>query len=122
KIVNLSVEADSTIVASPGQSLAEGVEYAYDHGAIAVVAAGNATPSLFGGGAAFSAVDAVVVGATGPHDELAFYSSPLSGAKWGVVAPGGDAQGTDGKPSCAGSLSSGCIVSTGWFSGSNNQY
>ena len=122
RVVNLSVEADNTSITSvPGQSLAEGVEYAYSHGAIAVVAAGNSTPSLFSG-IAFSNVDAMIVGATGPNDEVAFYSSSLGSAKWGLVAPGGDAQGSDGKPSCAGPLSSACVVSTGWFAGRTNQY
>ena len=124
KVVNLSVEADNaSLTILPGQSLAEGVEYAYQHGAIAVVAAGNSTPSLFGGGASYAKVDALVVGATGPNDEVAFYSSPLGAAKWGVVAPGGDAKDpASGKPSCAGSLANGCIVSTGWFAGKTNQY
>jgi subtilisin family serine protease len=122
KIVNLSIEADTGIRTLPGQTLTEGVEYAYSHGAIAVVAAGNSTPSLFGGGSAFSSVNVVVVGATGPNDEVAFYSSSLGAAKWGLVAPGGDAKGPDGRPSCAASLASQCIVSTGWFPGHTNQY
>jgi serine protease len=122
RVVNLSVEADSSIVVAPGQTLAEGVEYAYAHGAVAVVAAGNATPSLFGGGASYAKVDAVIVGATGPRDEVAFYSSTLGAAKWGLVAPGGDERGSDGKASCAGSLAAGCVVSTGWFAGQTNQY
>ena len=123
KIVNLSIEADSgALTVLPGQSLAEGVEYAYSRGAIAVVAAGNSTPSLFGGGSTFSNVDAVIVGATGPNDEVAFYSSPVGAAKWGLVAPGGNAMGPDGHPSCAGANAPQCIVSTGWFAGHTNQY
>ena len=122
RVVNLSIEADSGIRTAPGQTLSEGVDYAYSHGAIAVVAAGNSTPSLFGGGPTFSTVNVVVVGATGPNDEVAFYSSSLGGAKWGLVAPGGDAKGADGRPSCAGALASQCIVSTGWFAGHVNQY
>jgi subtilisin family serine protease len=123
RIVNLSIEADSGgLTVLPGESLADGVEYAYNHGAIAVVAAGNSTPSLFGGGAGYATVDAVIVGATGPNDEVAFYSSPIGAAKWGLVSPGGDAKGSDGRPSCAGALAAQCVVSTGWFPGHTNQY
>jgi subtilisin family serine protease len=56
------------------------------------------------------------------NDEVAFYSSSLSPYKWGLVAPGGDAAGPDGQPSCAGGLATQCIVSTGWFPGQSNQY
>jgi subtilisin family serine protease len=122
RVVNLSVEADSGVTALSGQSLSEGVAYAWDHGAVAVVAAGNATPSLLGGSGAYASANAVVVGATGPADEVAPYSSPLTGAKWGLVAPGGDASAADGQPSCAGPLAVACIVSTGWFAGQADQY
>jgi len=122
QVVNLSLEADGTALsATPGQSLSEGVEYAWHHGAIPVVAAGNATPSLFGA-AGYAGVDAVIVGATGRSGQPAWYSSALTGAKWGVVAPGGDARGPGGTASCAGPLASGCIVSTGWFRGHADAY
>jgi subtilisin family serine protease len=122
RIVNLSVEADGTqLSVTPGQSMAEGIEYAWHHGAIPVVAAGNATPSLFGP-AGYAGIDAVVVGATGRSGEPAWYSSPLTGAKWGIVAPGGDARSPAGTASCAGPLAGACIVSTGWFAGHTNAY
>ena len=122
RVINLSLESDGNeVMTVPGQSLNEGVDYAYNHNAVVVVAAGNATPSLFGS-AGYANVNAVIVGATGRNDEVAWYSSPLTGAKWGLVAPGGDARGPDGSASCAGSLAADCIVSTGWFSGKTNQY
>ena len=122
RVVNLSLETDGASVAvTPGQSLAVGVDYAWHHGAIAVVAAGNATPSLFGP-TGYAGVDAVIVGATGPSNEVAWYSSPLDGAKWGLVAPGGDSRNANGSASCAGALAAGCVVSTGWFPGQVNQY
>jgi subtilisin family serine protease len=122
RVINLSLESDgNAVVPVPGQSLKEGVEYAWSNGAIPVIAAGNSTPSLFGPNG-YSGVDAVIVGATGHNDEVAWYSSPLTGAKWGLVAPGGDERDPDGNASCAGALASGCIVSTGWFSGHSNQY
>jgi len=46
-------------------------------------------------------VNAVIVGATGRQDEVAWYSSSLAGAKWALVAPGGNARGPDGRASCA---------------------
>lgn len=122
RVVNLSLEADgSQVTLAAGQSLREGVEYAWAHKAIPVIAAGNSTPSLFGA-AGYGDVDAVVVGATGRNDEVAWYSSPLAKAKWGLVAPGGDARAPDGRASCAGALAADCIVSTGWFPGRSNQY
>jgi serine protease len=122
RVINLSLEADGSQVSlTPGQSLSDGVEYAWKHGAIPVIAAGNATPSLFGPGG-YAGVDAVIVGATGRSGDLAWYSSPLTGAKWGVVAPGGDARGPDGTASCAGALAEGCVVSTGWFAGHASAY
>ena len=121
-VVNLSVETDGTQVSlTPGQSMAEGVEYAWHHGAIPVIAAGNATSSLFGPNG-YAGIDAVIVGATGRSGQPAWYSSPLSGAKWGIMAPGGDARSPAGTASCAGPLASGCIVSTGWFPGHTNAY
>ena len=122
RVINLSLESDgNTVTATPGQSLKDGVEYAWSHGAIPVLAAGNSTPSLFGQ-TGYQGIDAVVVGATGRNDELAWYSSPLTNARWGLVAPGGSVRDSEGRPSCAGSLAAGCIVSTGWFSGHGNQY
>ncbi|MHB8466286.1 MAG: S8 family serine peptidase [Acidimicrobiales bacterium] len=122
RIVNLSLESDgSTVTATPGQSLKDGVEYAWSNGAIPVLAAGNSTPSLFGQ-TGYQGIDAVVVGATGRSDEVAWYSSPLTNAQWGLVAPGGDVRDSGGHPSCAGTLAAGCVVSTGWFAGHVNQY
>ena len=122
RVINLSLEADaSQVTVLPGQSLTEGIDYAWARGAIAVIAAGNSTPSLFGP-LGYAGLNAVVVGATGPSGAVAWYSSSLAGAKWGLVAPGGDSRGPDGQASCAGPLASGCIVSTGWFPGKTNQY
>ena len=122
RIVNLSLESDTSSVTSfPGQSLKVGIDYAWSHGAIPVIAAGNSTPSLFGQ-TGYDGIDAVIVGATGRNDEVAWYSSPLTSAKWGLVAPGGDVRDSEGRPSCAGSLGSGCVVSTGWFTGHANEY
>jgi subtilisin family serine protease len=122
RVVNLSLEADGTMLsAAPGQSLADAVEYAWRHGAIPVLAAGNAAPSVFGA-RGYAGLDAIVVGATGRAGGLAWYSGALAGAKWAVVAPGGDGRAAAGTPSCAGGLAAACIVSAGWFPGRANAY
>lgn len=61
----------------------------WDAGAVAVFAAGNCGGGLLGGGADFSDVNALIVGATGPNGQLASYSNSLASAKWGLAAPGG---------------------------------
>ncbi|HZQ56807.1 MAG TPA: S8 family serine peptidase [Acidimicrobiales bacterium] len=122
RVVNLSLEADGTTLSTPpGQSLADAVEYAWHRGAVPVVAAGNAVPSVFGA-RGYAGLDAVIVGATGRSGALAWYSGPVAGAKWAVVAPGGDERGPAGTPSCAGALATGCVVSAGWFRGGTNAY
>ena len=71
---------------APGQSLADGVEYAWRHGAIPVVAAGNATPSLFGP-AGYAGVDAVIVGATGPQRRAGVVLEPVDRGQVGGRGP-----------------------------------
>jgi len=122
RVINLSLEADgSQLTVLPGESLSSAVDYAWQHGAIPVIAAGNSTPSLFGV-TGYAGIDAVIVGATGRDNGVAWYSSPFAGARWGVVAPGGDGRAANGAASCAGALAADCIVSTGWFVGHTNSY
>ncbi|HEV7863512.1 MAG TPA: S8 family serine peptidase, partial [Acidimicrobiia bacterium] len=91
KVVNLSLGGAVFVMAATfGSALTDGVEYAWHHGAIPVVASGN--DDLFGvgiGSSEYGNMDAVVVGATGHDDRLADYSSPTGNAKWAVLAPGG---------------------------------
>ncbi|HET6794192.1 MAG TPA: S8 family serine peptidase [Acidimicrobiales bacterium] len=114
RVVNLSLGSDVPALSGVlGSSIVPGVEYAWQHGAVPVVAAGN--QSLFAlGGADYGNADALVVGATGPNDEVAGYSSPPGNAKWAVVAPGGDGYDSSGSPSCQGAAGRACIVSTWW--------
>ena len=58
---------------------------------IAGVASGNTKPAGLGllGSSDYGSMNAVVVGATGPSDEMAPYSSPLGNAKWSIVALAG---------------------------------
>ncbi|HZU74604.1 MAG TPA: S8 family serine peptidase [Acidimicrobiales bacterium] len=123
RVVNLSLGSDMPALSGIlGNSLSSGVSYAWSHGAIPVLAAGN--QNFFGlGSSNYGNANAVVVGATGPNDEVAPYSSPLGNAKWALVAPGGDGQDSSGQPSCAGSAQANCIVSTWWDStNSTNAY
>ena len=91
QVVNLSLGGSDTVLSGlfGDSSLSDGVEYAWSKGAVAVLAAGNT--NFFGlGSSNYGNAHALVVGATGPDDELAGYSSSLGNAQWGLVAPGGD--------------------------------
>jgi subtilisin family serine protease len=115
RVVNLSLgDPDFVLTSLHGTPLSEGIEYAWSHGAIPVVAAGNTNPDGLGllGSSDYGALDAVVVGATGPSDQIAPYSSPLGNAKWAIVAPGGLGGGTPATD----------ILSTIWKKGARNQY
>jgi len=88
-VVNLSLGAEGTRVAfGPGFSSA--VEYAWSHGAIPVVAAGNSAQSPN-----YGSLHMIVVAGTTPSGQLASYSNRVDGAHWGVAAPGG---ASDGNP------------------------
>jgi subtilisin family serine protease len=90
RVVNLSLGSEIQLlsgVLGGDSSLSLGIEYAWQHGAVPVIAAGNST---FLSSANYGSLDAIVVGATGPRDELASYSSSMGNAKWQLVAPGGD--------------------------------
>jgi subtilisin family serine protease len=82
------------------------VEEAWQGGAIPVIAAGNNGGALFGSSANYGTLDAIVVGASGPNDEAAWYTSDLGNAKWAIVGPGGDApNGCTSQPAL-------CVLST----------
>ncbi|MDQ1403813.1 MAG: hypothetical protein QOG03_2129 [Actinomycetota bacterium] len=111
KVVNLSLGENNTVVADVlGSSLGTGIEYAYSHGAIAVIAAGNAANTLLGS-TDYGNLDALVVTATNQQDNRAGYASQVGSAKWGLAAPGGDVS-ANGKADCNGSPAGGCILST----------
>ena len=110
KVVNLSLGESTPLLGllGGGASLAPALDEAWSRGAIPVVAAGNA--QLLSGASNYGNVNAIVVGATGPEDEIAGYSVSTGSAKWAIVAPGGD--GAADRE----------IVSTYWQAGTSNQY
>jgi subtilisin family serine protease len=116
KVVNLSLGDPTTAVTSAAvadNSLKEAIDYAWSRGAVPVLASGNSDVLGLGlGGSAYGDVNAVVVGATGPDDQVAGYSSPTGDAKWALVAPGGAANGREADD----------VLSTFWVRGSSNQY
>ena len=117
QIVNLSVGVESSGVCllcnNTSNPLGPAVEKAWTDGALPIIASGNSNQQLFGGGPGYAKLDAIVVGATGPDGTVEPYSSAIGSAKWGIVAPGGDATGT-GDPACndPNSTSCGMVLST----------
>ncbi|HVW31203.1 MAG TPA: S8 family serine peptidase [Acidimicrobiia bacterium] len=114
RVVNLSL-GDLLFVrtAAFGTKLSEGIEYAWQKGAVPVIASGNS--DLFGAGVGsqdYGDLDALVVGATGPDDLVTDYSSPTGNAKWALVAPGGASDGEDTHK----------VWSTYWEKDKQNQY
>jgi thermitase len=95
RVVNLSLGDPNFVFTSLiGTSMREGIDYAWSKGAIPVVAAGNSNLLGLGiGSSNYGDLNALVVGATGPNDEVSEYSSPIGSAKWGILAPGGAGDG-----------------------------
>jgi len=115
QVVNLSIGGQTSNILHTGATpfLHDAIEYAWAHGAVSVLAAGNyASLGLGLGSADYGNLDAVVVGATDRNDHVAFYSSALGNAKWTVLAPGG----------AAGLNQQDDILSTYWQSGAQNTY
>ncbi|MBV8979891.1 MAG: S8 family serine peptidase [Acidimicrobiia bacterium] len=87
-VVNLSLGAEATSRVAFGPGFSSAVEYAWSHGAVPVVAAGNSaqTPN-------FGSLHILVVTATTPNGDVASYSNHVDRATWAVAAPGGAADG-----------------------------
>lgn len=118
RVVNLSLgDAGTGLVDQSqltGQALGSALQYAWDHGAVPVVAAGNNANGLLGlGEANYANLPAIVVAATGPNGRLASYSNSIDNAQWGVAAPGGDDPNGPTTPTC-GLYDSAEILSTYW--------
>jgi subtilisin family serine protease len=114
KVINLSLgdPAQPITALISENELREGVDYAWSHGAIAVVASGNSGTGLGIEGSNFGDMNAIIVGATGPDDKPATYSTSTGSAKWAVAAPGGAADQKKDDD----------IYSTFWIHGQKNAY
>jgi len=115
QVVNLSLGDPAQAVTQlfGPNDLNEGVQYAWSHGAVAVVAAGNSNAAGLGlEGSSYGDLNAIIVGATGPDDSVASYSTDTGEAKWAVLAPGGagDRKKEDD------------VYSTYWKQGEKNAY
>jgi hypothetical protein len=85
------------------KALQPAVDYASARGALVVVAAGNTDPGATPGPSLYLGMNNVlIVGATGPHDEVAAYSDTGSGPTF-VWAPGGNGV-------CSSGDTSNCVV------------
>ncbi len=116
RVVNLSLGDPAMVITSftgSDNDLQEGVDYAWSHGAVPVVAAGNSNALGLGlEGSAYGNLNAIVVGATGPDDTVASYSTSTGEAKWALVAPGGAGNGNKADD----------VLSTFWVKGRANSY
>jgi subtilisin family serine protease len=112
RVVTLSLGGNFLITSLLGSSVADGIHYAWSRGAVPVIASGNTNLLGLGiGSSQYGSLPAIVVGATGPSDEVASYSSPTGSAQWAVLAPGG-----------AGTGDAADVMSTWWVAGEEHQY
>ncbi|HEX9529638.1 MAG TPA: S8 family serine peptidase [Acidimicrobiales bacterium] len=92
-VINLSLgdptsQSFAGVALSGSTALGDAVQYAWSHGSIVVVAAGNSYVTS----SSFSTEPALVVAATGRHNETPSYSSGVGSAQWGISAPGGSGE------------------------------
>jgi subtilisin family serine protease len=108
--INLSL-GDDFPIALGSAGFEDGIEEAWAAGWVPVLTAGN-EGNFFGlNGEEYGQLNALVVGATGPDGEVADYSSPIGSAKWGLVAPGGNAHASGSKGACQNEPAR-CVLST----------
>jgi subtilisin family serine protease len=114
RVVNLSLGSDLSLVGGifGDNSLADGIDYAWSHGAVPVLASGNSNFLGFGS-SNYGDTPAIVVAAVGKSGQVASYSSPVGDAKYAVSAPGGDGDCTIKPPEA-----NPCVFSTYWQAGS----
>lgn len=100
KVVNLSLGADVLVEFLTGGTLSDTVNYAWSHGVIPVISAGN--DQFFR--SELRGAKAIVVTATTPDDRKAPYATGVGFAAWGMAAPGGTSEAGE----------KGMILSTYW--------
>ncbi len=113
-VINLSLGSTTNSVFGPG--FVDAVRYAWDHGAIPVVAAGN----QFVLTADFGDAPAVVVSAVRRGDAVPSYANGVGQARWAVAGPGGE--GGDTAESCSQEGDPVGILSTYWAPGDDRAY
>lgn len=113
-VINLSLGSTTNSVFGPG--FVDAVRYAWDGGAIPVVAAGN----QFVLTADFGDAPAVVVSAVARDDTIPSYANGVGRARWAVAAPGGE--GGDTADSCAQDGDPVGILSTYWSVNDDDAY
>ncbi|HWD08820.1 MAG TPA: S8 family serine peptidase [Actinomycetota bacterium] len=96
------LQAPVNNTASLHQALQPAVDYATSKGALVIFAAGNTDPGYAGPSLYLGMNNVLIVGATGPRDEVASYSDTGSGSTF-IWAPGGDG-------SCSSSDTNNCII------------
>jgi subtilisin family serine protease len=93
QVVNLSVGPDPSTSVLHALPIGDAIQYAWSHGVIVVVAAGNEFNTIIG--TYYDDLPLVVVAATDRQDHLAAYSNGVGQVRWGLSAPGGaGAQGS----------------------------
>ncbi|MGI8663944.1 MAG: S8 family serine peptidase [Acidimicrobiales bacterium] len=110
-VINLSLGSTTQSVFGP--SFADAVEYAWEHGVIPVVAAGNDFVLSSG----FSGQHAIVVDAVNRAGTKSSYSNGVGAASWALAAPGGE---SDTASSCKSAPQG--ILSTYWRAGESSSY
>lgn len=113
-VINLSLGSTTNSVFGPG--FVDAVRYAWDRGAIPVVAAGNQLVLT----ADFGDAPAVVVSAVARGDGVPSYANGVGTARWAVTAPGGDSGDT--AESCSQDGDPIGILSTYWSAEGNAGY
>jgi len=96
KIINMSLEFSTDVVATDISSLIKAIRYAHTRGALVVGATGNEAATSIAYPARFP--DVVAVGATTEHGCLSEFSNRGPGVD--LVAPGGGSDAEIGDPGC----------------------
>lgn len=111
-VINVSLEAGYKVggmnISTTAASLHSAVNYAWDKGAIVVVAAGNDESVVN----VFADQPVIVVTATDDADRKAPYATEVGISQWGLAAPGGTGEGPSSRN----------VLSTYWVSGAHDRY
>ncbi|HVF75068.1 MAG TPA: S8 family serine peptidase, partial [Acidimicrobiales bacterium] len=111
-VINVSLgagyEIDNAYISTTATDLRTAVNYAWNKGAVVVVAAGN-DPSAVN---VFAEQPVIVVTATDDGDQKSPYATGVGISRWGLAAPGGTGKGPATRN----------ILSTYWVAGASDRY